>query len=369
MNDPILEPTKNKLPKCLVFGGFDVLMPGHLSFLGKAKDLCEHLTVALTASLLGESFSNPFDVRKSQLLNTGFVDKVVPVKDFDECAAVIKDENIDIYAYGNSRWRIETPNCDIRHIDSGKVFLYRLNVGIGHACTLKCKHCCNLSPYAPRDAYRYNIHEVINSLDKVRAVADIRVCSIFGGEPFLHPDLHLLLTYAINSDIGKIEIDTNGTVIPNISLDLLANPKIIIKISSYPIVAEKQRKLHEYLDKNGIDNYFRDITRPWCDHGCQPNRQMNSEDETREIFSLCELKYCLTLENGVMGYCGLSIIAPRVIGFLPKAGDYLYVNESGDLMTDLYNYVYRPTYMEVCKYCNGGNENSPKVEPGREQIP
>jgi len=373
----ITEPTKGKLLNGLVFGYFDVLMPGHLSFLGKAKAMCEHLTVALSTQPTGRLAQDTLERRKSELLNTGFVDKIVPVKDFDECATVIKNENIDLYAYGNPKWRIETPNCEVRHIDSDRVYLRHIVPITGHACTLKCKDCCALSPFAPRDVYYYNIGDIIDSLKKVAMVADIGMISIAGGEPFLHPDLSLLLTYAINSNTLQVMITTNGTVMPNVSLDLLTNPKVIIRISTYPAIAEKQCKLKGYLDQNGINVYMENNPQ-WYNLGCQPDRQTDRQTDRhnyttkktgkqaeRNFLSCCIKDSCLPLENGVIGRCQLSVIAPRVLGFSPKEGDYLNVNESTDLKSDLYNYVYHPKYMEVCKYCNG-TEGTAQVEPAQQ---
>jgi len=75
----------------------------------------------------------------------------------------------------------------------------------------------------------------------------------------------------------------------------------------------------------------------------------------------------MILENGIMGYCGQSVIAPRVKGFTPKICDYVYVNESTDLKSDIYNYVYHPTYMEACKYCNP-TESAPRVEVAQQLL-
>jgi len=345
-----------KMPKCLVFGYFDVLMPGHLSFLGKAKAMCEHLTVALGGN--GILPENTLEKRKIQLLGSKLVDNIVYVKDFSEIGAIIKTENIDIYAYGNPKWLIETLDCKIIHIKSSRFFLEILNVSVGHACTLKCQHCSALSPFAPKDVQYYNIDKIIDSLKKLTSVADINKLDILGGEAFLHPSLTKLLTYIIDSsEIMNVSIITNGTILPKVSIDVLTNPKITVRISANSKYSEKQDKLINYLDENGVKHFFW-IADNWTDF----DHPRQTDKKAEMIFSCCHNKIsCLALENGVMGYCTQSVIAPRVKGFLPKKGDYLYVNESTDLKIDLYNYVHHPKYMEACKYCSG--TEGPKVEP------
>jgi organic radical activating enzyme len=344
-------------------------MPGHLSFLGKAKNICEHLTVALYAGRTqnGVVSQETLERRKSQLLSTKLVDKVIPIKDFDECTAVIANENIDVYAYGNPVWQINTLKCSVRYIDSGRVNLPQFNLKLGHACTLKCKACSTLAPFAPKDTYYYDMPTIIDSLKKVAAVADIQILAIQGGESFLHPSLPSLLEYAVACEsISKIQVFTNGTVMPKFDNDILKNSKIEILISIYPITTDKVLKIKDFFDNNKIMNeivYRKD----WNDFGFQADKQMNksTDRQAETTFLACAVKRCLTLEKDAIAHCPRAIIAPRVQGFVPKDDDYLYVNESSDLKSDLYNYVYHPNYMEVCKYCNG-TEGTPLVEPAQQ---
>jgi len=166
----------------------------------------------------------------------------------------------------------------------------------------------------------------------------------------LHPDLFKLLAFATDSpNIMMVRIITNGTLIPKIDIDILTNPKIIVEISPYPDYAEKQEKLKDYLKKHGIQCYPKQQV-AWSEMTCP----MQTDEQAKSVFSKCWFKInCATLENGLLGYCGQAVISPRVKGFSPKDGDYLNVNKSTNLKSDLYNYLYHPTYMEACKYCPG----------------
>lgn len=85
---------------------------------------------------------------------------------------------------------------------------------VGTKCTLKCRDCCNLIPYLTQKSYEVN--DIVANIEYITENMDIEVLQIQGGEPFTHKDISKVIEIcAMNSKIHKIEIASNGTVMPS----------------------------------------------------------------------------------------------------------------------------------------------------------
>jgi len=54
----------------------------------------------------------------------------------------------------------------IKMTDQGLV-IPALTVIVGHACTLKCKHCAIFSPFAPASVKRYSLGKICDALQQI----------------------------------------------------------------------------------------------------------------------------------------------------------------------------------------------------------
>lgn len=93
------------MKKVITYGTFDLLHKGHINILKRAKELGDHLTVALSTDEFNllkhkESYHN-FEDRKYILESIKYVDLVIPENDWDQKRADIKHHNIDIFVMGN----------------------------------------------------------------------------------------------------------------------------------------------------------------------------------------------------------------------------------------------------------------------------
>lgn len=206
-------------------------------------------------------------------------------------------------------------------------------------------------------------------------VSRISRLQIQGGEPFLYDQLGSLLLYLQCIDkIRHIQIATNGTITPlprttgagHISLiKALQNEKTELRISNYGDITRKQvATLTDWCQEHEINYRTYDFIAgdgTWYDKG-GPDATGDEDDAVvKQRFDECPNTKCLTLENGVIGYCSRSTIAPFVQAFTPRPNDYVRV-ERGVLMgLKLANYVYRPHVMECCRYCQGAGGR--KVPP------
>jgi len=347
--------------KILTYGKFDNLHRGHIQFLKKAKSIGDCLIVALQTDDLADNF----DKRKNTLLRTGIVDDVKSVKTLDSCMEIIEKENINIYVYGNENNKIH-PKCDVKYISSDIINIAFLVVCIGQACTLRCKNCGNFVVYAPKHTKIYPISRIIDDLRMIINIADINLLQIQGGEPFIHPELGKLVQFITETDaIAKCEIATNGTVKPNIDLELLKHKKMSIRISNYQIVQNDSEKLKLHLETNGVKySIYNFVSKKavWNDLGytppLSPTAELADDNTCKTRFENCAFRGCLTLEQSKLGYCSRSIIAEAVQGFVAKPSDYLILRSPSPPSKKFFfeqfkNYIENRHFMEACRYCNG----------------
>jgi organic radical activating enzyme len=158
----------------------------------------------------------------------------------------------------------------------------KLVIKTGTACSLRCEKCGELNPYFKKIGRGF-------SLPAARLIEDVSILASFvknidlvhvaGGEPFIHKDLaEFIRRMAAFPKIGKIEIVTNGTIVPDIeTLDILEKlgDKIIVLISDYGgagvdnkglLCALKEKNINHRLQKDMVwkdqsDTSFKGLSR------------------------------------------------------------------------------------------------------------
>lgn len=249
-----------------------------------------------------------------------------------------------------------------------KYYMRFLAAIVGQACNLRCLNCSNLTPFAPHETKRYNVDHIIESLETLiygGGGVRIRLLQIQGGEPFLHPALEKLLEFVKDEeDIEKCLIATNGTVVPNVSPQILTDEKFIVRVSNYPAIAI-ENKAETWLKKHDIRHevyHFISGEDKWYDCG----KKMNVPGDVEKRFCNCLFKDCYTLEEGKIGRCARSVISWKIQGYdledSIQKGDYILVSERPGLREELENYIQHPHFMEACRHCNG-TDNRTQVEP------
>jgi glycerol-3-phosphate cytidylyltransferase len=93
------------LTKVLTYGTFDLLHNGHINLLKRAKDLGDHLTVAISSDEFNElkdkkAYHN-YETRKVILDAIRYVDAVIPENDWEQKISDVVDNNIDIFVMGD----------------------------------------------------------------------------------------------------------------------------------------------------------------------------------------------------------------------------------------------------------------------------
>lgn len=247
-----------------------------------------------------------------------------------------------------------------------------LTVIVGQACSLKCKHCANFSPFAPASVKRYPLEKLCDDLQQIfNSIHRVKKIQIQGGEPFLYSQLPELLDFTRSS--GKVDIitvATNGTIIP--TEDVLQSMKrnhVRVRISNYPNTPQKTvTQLMKRLEEYGLDIWIYEFASDdsmWYDMGgISAAPPATDEEAVQQRFLSCPFRDCFTLENGKVSRCGRAVMAELLQGFTPRKKDLLPVTQEKDFSSKLWEYLSAMSYMEACRHCYGAEGE--KVVPAQQ---
>ncbi|MGP4078971.1 glycerol-3-phosphate cytidylyltransferase [Pseudalkalibacillus sp. R45] len=93
------------MKKVLTYGTFDLLHNGHINLLRRAKELGDHLTVAVSTdefnALKNKKAYHSYENRKTILESIRYVDKVIPENHWDQKIQDVIDNEIDVFVMGD----------------------------------------------------------------------------------------------------------------------------------------------------------------------------------------------------------------------------------------------------------------------------
>ena len=96
------------MKKIITYGTFDLLHWGHINILKRAKELGDHLTVAISSdefnALKNKEAYNSYENRKMILESIRYVDKVIPENNWEQKISDVIENDIDIFVMGDD-WK------------------------------------------------------------------------------------------------------------------------------------------------------------------------------------------------------------------------------------------------------------------------
>lgn len=97
-----------KLKKVITYGTFDLLHKGHINILRRAKELGDHLTVAISSdefnAIKEKQAYYPYEDRKIILEAIIYVDAVIPEHRWEQKIKDVQEHNIDVFVMGDD-WK------------------------------------------------------------------------------------------------------------------------------------------------------------------------------------------------------------------------------------------------------------------------
>lgn len=266
------------------------------------------------------------------------------------------------------------------------MFVENINFTPTMRCNLKCKLCGVMVPH-----YDYRPHmdeaewkKTLKLLFEV--VNEVKRFQITGGEPLVHPYLHLVLAdvFEYDKQFRELWIFSNCAVpIRENVLEVLKKhkDKVLVHCSDYgvrPDVSERNVELlkeneipYRYLKYYGENQYFDG----WVDNGdfVPHNRSI---EENQKIFATCS-HTCRGgswyVRNGQIHWCGRSIRGTE-LGMIPSTeADYLDLFDESKTIEEkkeLFEVLRKRNQITACDYCNGyyGTDDNSKRYPAGEQM-
>jgi organic radical activating enzyme len=248
-----------------------------------------------------------------------------------------------------------------------EINLPQIQFAVTTKCTLKCKDCNFFLPYftktkTSKDLSFADFKKQFENLTQI--IHTVYRFQFLGGEPLLCQEFPLMLAEAAESNkIPKIEIVTNGTMLPSAELLAVAKEfrhKVYFHISNYSVNESvkpflKHDKLLPLLKANDIRyqmstdmHWYREA--PIQDYG-------TSEEKLREQFADCWAKRVLQVHNGIVAIC------PRTsggyeIGTVPviKSESLDLQNATADALKQQFIDFYHKDYLKGCRFCTRSEE-------------
>lgn len=111
------------MKRVITYGTFDLLHRGHINILRRAKELGDHLTVAISTDefndIKGKRAYYPYEDRKMILEAIKYVDLVIPEKTWEQKAKDVKEHQIDVFVMGDDwegKFDYLSDYCDIIYL-------------------------------------------------------------------------------------------------------------------------------------------------------------------------------------------------------------------------------------------------------------
>ena len=111
------------MKKILTYGTFDLLHHGHINLLRRAKNLGDHLTVAVSTDSFNSNKSKtctyPYEERSLIVSAIRYVDSVIPENTWEQKIEDIRELNIDVFVMGHDwegKFDFLKEHCDVIYL-------------------------------------------------------------------------------------------------------------------------------------------------------------------------------------------------------------------------------------------------------------
>lgn len=272
--------------------------------------------------------------------------KGIPIISYEEARGRLKEQKIVVMAghtaYGeitnflNEQGLKEFEDfCNVGHFMSEWLWtakqmncVFHVDMTITTKCTLNCKHCNLFIPYH-KEHVNFSLEDMKKNIDLFFERIDfVTYFGLIGGETFLNPILEDCIVYLgenYRSQIGKITVITNGTVIPADSLlKVIKKYEMYLSISDYTSVVPYGVKMDQLIEKvkeYDID-FYRNPSIIWTDFGFPENPYKRTLEQLEEHLKSCRPNWN-ALHGGRFYYCNVAWCAEQSGHFMLQPEDYI----------------------------------------------
>ncbi|MCI8755710.1 MAG: radical SAM protein [Oscillospiraceae bacterium] len=265
--------------------------------------------------------------------------------------------------------------------DYQKVCLTRVELAVTSCCNLRCRNCSRSIPYYKQHRH-YPVDTLLADVDAYfRWVDSVGQFIIYGGEPFLHPDIAEFtekMAERYHSKIQDLIFLSNGTIIPEKrQLEVMKQYKIHVQIGDYrkgiPTLQPKVDSFIDVLETYGID-YSLPISDMWLDFNHTPEDRSSWDDEKLKNFCKECCSQCRGLYNQKYYFCDIGGSAALAGLYPEEPGDYFDLSGPADTQKKealiAFDLDGAPKqYVSYCRNCGGFPAVNQQFIPVAEQLP
>lgn len=227
--------------------------------------------------------------------------------------------------------------CKRKNILKDEILSFdRIHFIINNFCNLKCTHCFMYMNSYPTERKRNVSLDIMKRDIKMvfEAIDSFGVVNVFGGEPFLHPELSQIVKEILkNKSFGSMIVNTNGLAnMKQQQLEGLEDKRIRLAFSNYLEALSTEQK--ERLEANfelakkyeiiiGMQNEL-----PTWNISSTLSKNSCTEDELREYKQRCGVKF-LYVHNGKIFPCAMCL-SVNDLGIEDYPTDYVDIAECKD---------------------------------------
>lgn len=241
--------------------------------------------------------------------------------------------------------------------------LDNFSVIITTKCTLRCEHCGAMLDF-PHEASDLEEQAILETLRRVQSYADhIETLGLTGGEPFCNPNLKRYLQ-AVSTDVcGKVELVTNGTLLPTDPelYQAMRDHGVRILFSNYGPLSSRQDEFIKRLEEHGIPYRIQSEHRQWYDQGgVEPRRRTRSE--LNRQFAKCSGRHCVNALDGHVHLCTRSSFGASFGLIDVPAEDYVDILalDKREFVRQMRRLLARDRALAACRHCSYG-EHCPAI--------
>lgn len=246
-------------------------------------------------------------------------------------------------------------------IDNNRIKTESFEVHVAEHCNLKCRDCCNISPYNAKKFI--SIEEVEEICRFVQRELKPDVFKVAGGEPTLHPQLDgILQTIRKLCPDTRIRVVSNGLLLHRMS-DIFWQNIDQLTVSNYNSAPVKPHLVEQIKAKARANEVVLNIKYIDQFNEIFVEEKMTDEDGIQQIYNDCWMRHrCLIVRNGRFYKCTRAAYMDEFLSMkaIPvTAGASTFTMEDGLEMNDnnfqnkALPYLNDNTPLFSCSYCLG----------------
>lgn len=236
-----------------------------------------------------------------------------------------------------------------------------MEIHITEHCNLKCRDCCNMSPFNAKTFM--SLDDVRHTCDFVKKHFRPSLFKICGGEPTLHPQIDEILRIIKQSDVSDIlKVITNGLLLFKMS-DTFWQLIDQLTISNYVSAPIRPKLLESIKEKAKQFDVMLNIKYVEQFNEIFVEDAIEEKERTQHIYNDCWMRHvCLIIRNGYFHKCTRSSYMDKNLLLVRKsieAGNSTFSYSDGIALSDpafkekaLY-YLNSTTPLHSCRHCLG----------------